>query len=254
MKLIKYFEFVKSDLDPIKSFYLKDELNPKVWDNFEINSEISEKLVKIAQDFYQKIELDSDVVDIVLCGSLCQYNWSSRFSDFDLHIIINFSDIDDNYELVEKLCDYAKKIWNGQHSIKIEGYDVEIALQDDSDIKKSINKGRMGGVFSLLNNKWIKKPVRVDFIPDEDMISEKAKTIMMAVDDIEEQSEEDKFEAFDEKISKVWKKIKDYRNSGLDSESGEYSVGNLVFKLLRRNGYISRVMKLKRESYDKQFK
>jgi hypothetical protein len=75
----------------------------------------------------------------------------------------------------------------------------------------------------------------------------------MIVDDIESQLEEDKSEAFLNKIDKVWKKIKTYRQSGLDSESGEYSTGNLVFKLLRRNGYIPKIMKLKRLAYDKQF-
>ena len=112
----------------------------------------------------------------------------------------------------------------------------------------------MGGVFSLLNNDWIKKPEKIEFEPDEKLISEKAKTIMMQVDDVEKESEEDKYEAFDSKISKVWKKIKDFRQSGLESESGEYSVGNLVFKLLRRNGYIGKIMEMKRKVYDNQFK
>ncbi len=254
MKLVKYFEFNQQDLEPIKSFYLKDELNPKLWDDFKLDDEIREQLLTIAQDFYEKVELSADVVDIVLAGSLCNYNWSEKYSDFDLHIIINFSDVDENYELVEKLCDYAKKVWNEQHDIKIKGYDVEIAIQDSDDLKKGISGGRMGGVFSLLNNKWIKRPERIEFEPDEKMISEKAKSIMMSVDDIEEQSEEDKYESFEGKISKVWKKIKDYRQSGLESESGEYSVGNLVFKLLRRNGYIGKIMELKRKTYDKQFK
>ncbi len=254
MKLVKYFEFHKKDLEPIKSFYLKDEINPKIWNDFSLDSEVREQLVRIAQDFYEKVELPADVVDIALCGSLCNYNWSEKYSDFDLHIIINFSDVDENYELVEKLCDYAKKVWNEQHDIKIKGYDVEIAIQDSDDLKKGISGGRMGGVFSLLNNKWIKRPERIEFEPDEKMISEKAKSIMMSVDDIEEQSEEDKYESFEGKISKVWKKIKDYRQSGLESESGEYSVGNLVFKLLRRNGYIGKIMELKRKTYDKQFK
>jgi hypothetical protein len=255
MKLVKYFEFNQSDLEPIKSFYLKDELNPKLWNKeFELDSEIREQLLQISQDFYENIEMSSDVVDIALCGSLCNYNWSEKYSDFDLHVIVDFNDIDDNYELVEKACDYAKKVWNAQHDIKIKGYEVEIAIQDSDDLNKAIADGRMGGVFSLLNNKWIKKPERVDFEPDEKLISEKAKTIMMTVDDIEEESEEDKYEAFEEKISKVWKKIKNYRQSGLESESGEYSVGNLVFKLLRRNGYIGKIMEMKRKLYDNQFK
>ena len=254
MRVIKFLEFKQSDLEPIKSFYLKDELNPKIWDNFKIDEEVREDLIRIGQDFFESTDIKADVKDIALTGSLCNYNWSEKYSDYDLHIIIDFNDVDENYELVEKLVDYAKKVWNEQHDIKIKGYDVEIAVQDSDDLKKAMVGGRMGGVFSLLNNKWIKKPVKADFEPDEKLISEKAKTIIMQVDDIKEQLHEDKYEAFKTKIDKVWKKIKDYRQSGLESESGEFSTGNLVFKLLRRNGYIGKIMELKRYAYDKQFK
>ena len=78
MKLIKYFEFNQKDLEPIESFYLKDELNPKLWDDFKLEDEIRVQLLTIAQDFYEKVELSSDVVDIVLAGSLCNYNWSEK--------------------------------------------------------------------------------------------------------------------------------------------------------------------------------
>jgi hypothetical protein len=40
-------------------------------------------------------------------------NWSDKYSDFDLHVIVDYTKIDENYELVEKLCDYAKKFGNG---------------------------------------------------------------------------------------------------------------------------------------------
>ena len=144
-------------------------------------------------------------------------------------------------------------MWNSGHDITIKGYEVEVAIQNEDDLKEGIKSGRMGGVFSLMKNKWIKKPEKVDFEPDEKMISKKATSIMDKVDDIEEQVDEDKYESFKEKIDKVWKKIKDLRKSGLESESGEYSIGNLVFKLLRRNGYIGKIMELKKYAYDKQF-
>ena len=109
-------------------------------------------------------------------------------------------------------------------------------------------------MFSLLNNKWIVKPKKIDFEPDEEQIKEKGKSVMMSIDDLEDEIDEDKYEKFIEKINKVWEKIKNYRKSGLESEGGEFSLGNLVFKLLRRNNYITKIMKLKRYAYDKQFK
>jgi len=251
--LRKFYEFKESDLDPIKSFYLKDDLNPKLWDDFDLDKETREQLLQIAQDFFESTDIETDVVDIALCGSLCNYNWSEKYSDFDLHIIINYKDVDENLELVEQLCDYAKKVWNSMHDITIKGYEVEVAIQDEADIKKAIKTGRMGGVFSILNNKWVKKPTKADFEPDEKLISSKATSIMTKVDDIEDQVDEDNYESFKEKIDKVWKKIKDLRKSGLESESGEYSIGNIMFKLLRRNGYISKIMEMKRYAYDKQF-
>jgi hypothetical protein len=246
MRFKKFEEFQEKDLEPIKSFYLKDELNPKLWDNFELDEEVREKLLQIAQDFYNSTELEAEIKDIILTGSLANYNWSEKYSDYDLHILIDFDDVDDNVELVKKFVDGAKKNWNDEHDIKIKGYEVEVYIQDIDEPHKS------SGVFSLFKNKWKVRPEKVEFIPDENAISEKAKSIMMSVDDIEEQVDEDKYTSFKEKIDKVWKKIKKQRQSGLE-EGGEFGLGNLVFKLLRRNGYISKIMELKRYAYDKQF-
>lgn len=248
MKLIKYFEFNQGDLDAVKSFRVKDELNPKIWTDFEINSKVREDLLKIAQDFYGSTDLQADVDDIILTGSLSNYNWSEKYSDYDLHILIDFTKVNESVELVKKYADSVKKIWNDAHDITIKGYEVEVYIQDVSEPHTST------GVFSLLNNKWNVKPERVEFEPDENMIEEKGKSVMMLVDDLEEEVDEDKYESFLEKLQKVWDKVKNYRKSGLESEGGELSMGNLVFKFLRRNNYIEKIMKLKKKSYDKQFK
>lgn len=254
MKLEKFLEFKRGTFTPIKSFKIQKELPKKLWDGKELDSEVREQLLKIAQDFYEGTEISADVVDVVLCGSLCNYNWSERYSDYDLHITINFKDVDEDYDLVEKLCDYAKKIWNDKHDITIKGYEVEVCIQDEKIMREEIQQGKMGGVFSLTKNKWIKFPERKEFKPDEKMIKEKSKNIISTVDEIVQESKEKDFDYLEPKISKVWKKIKNYRKSGLESESGEFSIGNLVFKLLRRNGYINKIMEIKRELYDKQFK
>jgi DNA-binding Lrp family transcriptional regulator len=248
MKLVKYFEFNQQDLEASKSFRVKDELNPKIWDDFKIDDEVREDLLKIAEDFYASTDLEADVEDIVLTGSLANYNWSEKYSDYDLHILIDFTNVNDAVDLVKKYVDSAKSIWNKEHDIKIKGYEVEVYIQDVSEPHKST------GVFSLLNNKWNVKPEKFNFEPDEEMIAEKGKSVMMMVDELEEQVNEDKYDSFIEKVKKVWEKVKNYRKSGLESEGGELSMGNLVFKFLRRNGYVGKIIELKRKSYDNQFK
>ena len=253
MRLDKYYEFVQADFEAISSFHMKDELNQKIWEDGDLDDEVRRNLLMIGQDFYAESDLKADVVDVVLCGSLCNYNWSERYSDYDLHVIIHYKDIDDDFELAEKVCDLSKKIWNLKHDIKIAGYEVEVMIQDEDDMKDAIKGGRMGGAYSLMNDKWIRKPERKDFVPDEKLIRSKAETVMSQIDELEEELNEDKYEEFAKKLDGVWKRIKDFRKSGLESESGEFSIGNLVFKLLRRNGYTDKVMKMKRVAYDRQF-
>ena len=253
MKLDKFYEFVQADFEAISSFHLKDELNQKIWEGDDLDDEVRRDLLRIGQDFYAESELKADVVDIVLCGSLCNYNWSERYSDYDLHVIIDQRQIDDDPELAEKVCDLTKKLWNLKHDIKVAGYEVEVAIQDEDDLKEAIKGGRIGGAYSLMRDRWIRKPERKDFVPDERLIRSKAETVMAQIDDLEEQISEDRYDKFSEKLDKVWKRVKDFRKSGLESEGGEFSIGNLVFKLLRRNGYTGKVMEMKREAYDRQF-
>ena len=50
-------------------------------------------------------------------------------------------------------------------------------------------------------------------------------------------------------INKIRKKLKRFRSTGLE-EYGEYSYENLVFKFLRRNGYIGKLLDAKNQLYD----
>lgn len=247
LKYLKYFEFVQDDFEPIKSFHLKDELNPKIWDGQKMKSEIREQLLTISQDFYNSTDLKADIKDVILTGSLANYNWSEKYSDYDLHILINFKDVNEDEDLVKMFVDAVKNIWNKNYDITIEGYEVEVYIQDVKELHRS------SGVYSVLNDRWNVKPTKADFEPDELEIREKAKTVMMLVDDLEDDVDKDEYDEFIKKVKKVWNKIKRYRKSGLESEGGEFSTGNLVFKLLRRNGYIGKILDMKKKSYQNQF-
>ena len=248
MKYIKYFEFVENDFEPIKSFYLKDELNPKVWDDNSMKTDIRQQLLEIAQDFYTTTELTTEIKDIVLTGSLANYNWSENFSDYDVHILIDFSEVNSDIELVRNLVNSLKNIWNRQYDIFIEGYEVELYIQDVNELHRS------SAIYSILEDKWNIKPYKIDFTPDEDEIREKAESIMISIDDLENRVYKEKYETFIDDAKKVWKKIKKFRSEGLESEDSEFSTGNLTFKFLRRNGYIGKLLNLRRLSYQNQFK
>lgn len=247
MNLKKFFEFNEEDLEPIKSFKLKDDLCDKVWETDDkMFPEIRQDLIKISEDFYETADVDAEIKDIILTGSLSNYNWSEKYSDFDLHIVVELKEAGDDVDMVKKVADQAKNIWNRDHDIQIEGYDVEVYIQDKNEPHIA------NGVYSVLNDKWNKKPSKIDFELNEQEIEKKGKSFMSKIDTIEEGVEDMEYEKFVEKIGKVWDKIKDLRKVSL-KEEGEFGLGNLVFKLLRRNGYIEKIIDLKRDSYDNQF-
>jgi hypothetical protein len=227
---------------------LQDELSPEFWDNFEIDEEIKDDLIKLGNDYFDKLDLGRvKLDDLIFTGSLANYNWS-KYSDIDLHLVFDFSDVNDDVNLVRKYLDAVEKNWKFQHDIKIKGYDVELYCQSLEDDLTAT------GVYSLMKNKWLKKPSKSNFIPDDMKIRKKAEIFMQSINDLEKDFEKNKpYEKIESKIKKLWKKIKDARQSGLESE-GEFSVENLVFKLLRRNGYIERFMNLRNKAYDKQYK
>ena len=58
-------------------------------------------------------------------------------------------------------------------------------------------------------------------------------------------------EDVESQVEKLRLKLKRFRQSGLD-DGGEYSYENLTFKLLRRNGYIEKLLGLKKKLIDKK--
>jgi hypothetical protein len=238
----------QAQFEPIKSFYLQDDLNENIWkEDDQMFDDLRYELLEIAYDYLDFLDIDVDIEDIILTGSLANYNWS-KYSDFDVHLVFDFSEVDDNVDLVKKYLDAAEKVWKSQHDLKLNGYPVELYCQNIDAEHTST------GVYSLVNDKWFKKPKKEDFVPDEDLIRIKSRKVMDSIKDLEEDLEKNvESDIILDKLKKTWKKIKDARQSGLEKE-GEYSIENLIFKLLRRNGYIQRLLGVKKKAYDKQFK
>ena len=81
----------------VYDFGTKKELNPELWENSKLKEEIRETLLEIAGEFIDFLKIYVKPTDIQLTGSLANFNYT-RYSDVDLHILIDFSDIDENAE------------------------------------------------------------------------------------------------------------------------------------------------------------
>jgi predicted nucleotidyltransferase len=231
---------VEDDVD-IKKIEMHDELNPKIWDESKkLKPEIRKALVKIAKQYYEFLELDKKVKDIIFTGSLANYNWTDT-SDIDVHLILDYSDLDEeDKEFLNEYLYMKKKIWNDTHNITVKGHEVEAFAKDTEE--QHTNKA----IYSLAKNEWIVEPTKDMPAIDVPAIKRKAAIIMNQVDELESISDRKKRY---QKADKIKEKIKKYRTSGLQ-RGGEFDNENLVFKTLRNNGYLDKLSNIKTGTYD----
>ena len=238
-------EFLKEaeEID-IDSFKLQNSLNQKVWKFMDLRSNIREKLMAIATNFFTGLGLPAEIIDdITFTGSLANYNWS-RYSDIDLHILVDFTKVDENVKLVGEYFRAKTSIWNRKHNIKIRGYEVELYVQDSSEPHIST------GVFSVKNDTWNVQPAKEEPEIDMGSVQIKATSLMDQIDRIADLYDDEEYKEANNYATKLRNKIKDFRRSGLSS-GGQYSVENIVFKVLRRNGALGQLFNLITDSYDK---
>ena len=250
MKGIDPYEEEKweEDINERKIQY-KKELCPDLWDDMVLNERISTKLLKLAKDFFKDIELETEILDIHLTGSMVNYNYNAE-SDIDVHIEIDFADINDDVVLVKKAVDGQRFIWNMRHYITIRGHNVELYVIDKREEHIS------GGLYSLLNGEWIKKPKYAPPDVDTEDIDVKYDARVTDIMKFEEVSKSDisanEAEEYYENAKDLKSKIMKARKAGL-SDKGEFSIENLVFKKLRRTGKFKKLLDTISRLYDKIF-
>ena len=238
-------EAVEDNEFDLPSLEVKDSLNMNVWQSEDrIKTEISSRLIQIALDFMNSIDIAQDIIsDIIVTGSLANFNWT-EFSDIDLHILLDYRHVDDNVELVKDFFNAKKADWNKIHQIMIKGHEVEIYVQDVHEPHIST------GIYSLLEDEWIRKPSKEIPKINYETIKVKTKSIMDQIDRVQDLYDKNNLDASKNVADLIRDKIKRLRRCGL-AEKGIYSCENLVFKTLRNNGYIKKILDLRTNSYDK---
>jgi hypothetical protein len=257
--VLKYIDYQKIYESKIGPFY-NDDLNPSFWTKrknksgkveWKFDQRVRRKLLRIAKDFFDKfsdILKQKDIVDIQLTGSLSNYNYTP-LSDLDVHIIVNLEGIDDdNPKILKSALDGIRFVWNLRHDIKIRGYDVELYVQDEKEPHSA------SGLFSLLNDEWIKTPVFDPPEIDELDVNKKFESMAYEIDQIHTKLTVTTLPSNAKKLYKrgikIKEKIQKMRKESL-RDDGEFSIGNLAFKKLRNEGYIEKLIETISEAYNK---
>lgn len=230
------------DLKELHSFKMSDavtfhdNLNHKLFRGQHLWPEVELQLKHIAQDFLQEMGIhDLDVRDITISGSNAAYSYTDH-SDLDLHILVNMGDLPDD-DIYREFFKAKKDLYNDSHDITINGIPVELYIQDAAEPVTSL------GEYSIKDKKWLKLPTKRRANFDQTATKAKYEKLLGVIDTALHSSKIGK-------VSKVLKKIKQYRQAGLD-KGGEFGPENLAYKALRSQGYITKLYDLRDKLHSK---
>lgn len=208
-------------------------LNPKLWERDQLRPEVKSKLVEIARAFEDFIGVDIKVIDYTVTGSNANYTWT-EYSDLDLHLIVPGTPSEEERELFSA----KKSLWAEQRDITIRGLPVECYVQGEDEPHHST------GVYSLSQEKWLVIPKKVKPQVNDSSVEAKKDAVLAAVEQALISKDLNKLRSVKDKITQM-------RKAGLE-RAGEWSVENLVFKILRNLGLIDQITNKIRELEDQE--
>ena len=221
----------RNQLDESLSLKFRTKLNPTFWKDNTLKSEIRDALLKFANAYAEYVDIDNKIIkDVLLLGGNAGYNYT-RFSDLDVHLVVDLKDLPNcDSEFIDDYYKDKKTLWVLTHNVKIYGSDVEPYIE-----QPGITRKKSQGVYSLLKNKWIQEPQKFEGGLDQKELEKKVQNLKDRIDILLQSNNE-------VGLKEVVKKLKTSRQSSLDAY-GEYGFENLVFKELRNSGYIDKVRK-----------
>jgi predicted nucleotidyltransferase len=223
----------------IKSHLPHKELSVKLWEEEKLKPIIREQLLEIANSFIDYLGVDIDVIDITMTGSYANYNYT-KYSDIDLHIILDPKTINKDVDLVEEFLKAKRQFWNERHDIRVQNIEVELYAQDVNEEHSS------SGVYSVKNDEWIEKPKKFKTDFDQRFVLKKVKYFKKRIDMEIDEAKNNKDTSG---LENLIKKIRDMRQSGLE-KSGEMADENIIYKVLRADGEIQKLYDMKDNIFD----
>ncbi len=223
-------------------FEVHNTLNSKLFDEQnQMRPKIKNALIKIADQFVDSVKekgIELSVVDYFVLGSNAGFNYGDA-SDIDLHIIVEHCDD----TTLKVAYDLLKSRFNDKYNITVKGCPVEVYIQAADEPNAS------DGIYSLLRDEWLKMPER-----KEDVLTPEQ------VDNLDVLNH-DLYKEWLNKLNNVPHTVDDINNF-LDElallrreslkTSGEFGIGNLIFKQFRNDGEIKKIRDIRDELLSKE--
>jgi hypothetical protein len=197
-------------------------MNAKLWTKGKLKPIVRYKLLKISKNFIDYIGINNlNLQDITISGSNAGYTYS-KASDIDLHLVVNIPE--DKSDILKQLFDAKKNQYNFTYDLKVNGIDVELYVQDSKQPHTS------AGIYSILDDQWLKTPQAVQDNVDRQLVTNKYKHFKGKIKLALKSNDKNL-------VQNVYDDIRKMRQHGL-SQSGELGVENITFKVLRAKGLI----------------
>lgn len=231
------------------SIWTHKELHNNFWFDGKLDPIVRDKLLEIANNFYNSTRFEAEIKDIQLTGSIANYNYHD-LSDLDVHILIDFAEVNpEDPNIVKQAADGKRWIWNKQHNIYIRGNEVELYIQQYDEPHTA------SGLYSLTNDAWIVEPSYKEPQTDPKDVKMKANSFKSEIDNLEnelaEVDDNDEAKLIANRLAELRGKIMRMRKDAFIAGKDEFSTENLAFKELRNSGYMEKVIDLSSEAYDK---
>jgi predicted nucleotidyltransferase len=212
-----------------------------------MHPDVRKNLLQIAKDFIKFVKVKKlNLSDIVLTGSLARYTWNDK-SDIDLHVVFNLKNFEKHRKFLLEYLQTKKAVWNHSHDVQMFDFKVEVYPEDMLDSKFE------AGAFSIAKNKWIFKP-ELKEVPqiDKQLIRKKYQDKVDAILLFEELAKRENID-YHVTINEIEAFLKDMstKRTIAIQRDGEFCLENIVFKLLRNNGFLDKLSALKKDIYNK---
>ena len=211
-------------------------LNPKLWDHDKLKPQVQGALLRIAEDFKEFVGIPFKVIDVIIAGGNANYNYTNK-SDIDLHLVADYSTVACDREVAE-LFDTKRLLYKRDYDVDIFGIPVELYVEDH-------RQPAVSSSYSIPQSKWLKAPKKdmpqYDESELEDMVDRWTSVLQTAVKTGDLQV-----------CRKTVQLLRRYRQTGLQTKLGEFSIPNLVYKSLRNADVLKGIIALIDRLHDQE--